>query len=177
MEECYWNFTESNTPPLLFFTFFRLYKWHQIAQSITFRNAEHEWKELRKIMDYENCKLLCKIILVWSNSTFVAATFKGTSSICNTYGSFDDNLIVIAFFLCVFFFLRAKVFSCFSPTSMLTLLSFFKKNTVESMRISGCRQNRKLFSQFFVVGTSSPLFLLFSPLSLVLWIFFFSGIT
>ena len=25
------NFTKSNTPPRVFFTFFRLYKWYQIA--------------------------------------------------------------------------------------------------------------------------------------------------
>ena len=44
MKECYLqesfqlqacNFTKSNTPPLIFFTFFKLYKWHQIAQHIT----------------------------------------------------------------------------------------------------------------------------------------------
>ena len=30
------NFPESNTPPWLFFTFLKLYKWYQIAQSITY---------------------------------------------------------------------------------------------------------------------------------------------
>ena len=30
------NFTKSNTPPWLLFTFFKLYKWYQIAQSITY---------------------------------------------------------------------------------------------------------------------------------------------
>ena len=30
------NFTKSNTPPWLFFTFFKLYKWYQIAQRITY---------------------------------------------------------------------------------------------------------------------------------------------
>ena len=30
---CY--FTKSNTPPWVFFTFFKLYKWYQIAQRIT----------------------------------------------------------------------------------------------------------------------------------------------
>ena len=30
MEECYY------APPLVFFTFFKLYKWYQIAQSITY---------------------------------------------------------------------------------------------------------------------------------------------
>ena len=29
------NFTKSNTPPWGFFTFFKLYKWYQIVQSIT----------------------------------------------------------------------------------------------------------------------------------------------
>ena len=30
------NFTKSSTPPWLLFTFFKLYKWYQIAQSITY---------------------------------------------------------------------------------------------------------------------------------------------
>ena len=30
------NFTKSNTPPWVFFMFFKLYKWHQIAQSIAY---------------------------------------------------------------------------------------------------------------------------------------------
>ena len=30
------NFTKCNTPPWVFFTFFKLYKWNQIAQSMTF---------------------------------------------------------------------------------------------------------------------------------------------
>ena len=29
------NFTKSNTPPYVFFTFFKLYKWYQITQRIT----------------------------------------------------------------------------------------------------------------------------------------------
>ena len=29
-----YNFTKSNTPPWVFFTFFKLYKWYQIAQSV-----------------------------------------------------------------------------------------------------------------------------------------------
>ena len=32
MEEC----TKSNTPPWMFFTFFKLHKWYQIAQNITY---------------------------------------------------------------------------------------------------------------------------------------------
>ena len=30
------NFTKINTPPWLFFTFLKLYKWYQIAQRITY---------------------------------------------------------------------------------------------------------------------------------------------
>ena len=30
-----YNFTEINTPPWVFFTFFKLYKYYQIAQRIT----------------------------------------------------------------------------------------------------------------------------------------------
>ena len=30
-----WNFTKSNTPPWVFFKFFKLYEWHHIAQSTT----------------------------------------------------------------------------------------------------------------------------------------------
>ena len=29
------NCTKSNTPPMVFFTFFKLYEWYQIAQSTT----------------------------------------------------------------------------------------------------------------------------------------------
>ena len=29
------TFTKSNTPPWVFFMFFKLYKWYQIAQNIT----------------------------------------------------------------------------------------------------------------------------------------------
>ena len=44
MEECYFskvagcNFTKINTPPWVFFTFFELYKWHQITQRTTYDN-------------------------------------------------------------------------------------------------------------------------------------------
>ena len=30
------NFTKSNTPPSVFFMFFKLYKWYQIVQSVSF---------------------------------------------------------------------------------------------------------------------------------------------
>ena len=31
-----WNFTKSNTPPWVFFTFFKSYTWYQIVQSLTY---------------------------------------------------------------------------------------------------------------------------------------------
>ena len=30
-----WRSTKSNTPPWVFFTFLKLYKWYQIAQNIS----------------------------------------------------------------------------------------------------------------------------------------------
>ena len=38
MEECYFlvSFTKSKTPPWVFFTILKLYKWYQIVQSITY---------------------------------------------------------------------------------------------------------------------------------------------
>ena len=38
MQAC--NFTKSNTHPWVFFTFFKLYKWYQIAQRITYENVK-----------------------------------------------------------------------------------------------------------------------------------------
>ena len=35
-----YNFTKSNTPPCVLFIFLKLYKWYQIAQSISFVLAE-----------------------------------------------------------------------------------------------------------------------------------------
>ena len=45
MEECY--FTKSNTPPWVFFTFFKLYEWYQIAQSTTHKKKT-VWKIIHK---------------------------------------------------------------------------------------------------------------------------------
>ena len=36
------NFTKSNTPPWVFFMFFRLYKWYQIAQRISYELNKNE---------------------------------------------------------------------------------------------------------------------------------------
>ena len=36
IKECFSNFTKINTPKWVFFMFFKLYKWYQIAQRITY---------------------------------------------------------------------------------------------------------------------------------------------
>ena len=33
------NFTKINTPPWVYYTFFKLYKWNQIAQRITYNSV------------------------------------------------------------------------------------------------------------------------------------------
>ena len=37
------NFTKINTPPWAFFTFFKLWKWYQIAQHITYYYDDHDF--------------------------------------------------------------------------------------------------------------------------------------
>ena len=43
------NFTKSNTPPWVFFTFLKLCKWHQIAQHISF-NSSHSFSLLMLVL-------------------------------------------------------------------------------------------------------------------------------
>ena len=46
------NFTKSNTPPWVFFTFFKLYEWYEIAQSTAYDIKPYEkkgkWNKLCK---------------------------------------------------------------------------------------------------------------------------------
>ena len=46
------NFTKSNTPPGAIFMFFKLYKWYQIAQSIT-KNANETAPSLSFLLLFE----------------------------------------------------------------------------------------------------------------------------
>ena len=39
------NFTKSNTPPWVFFTFSKLYKWYQIAQNVILFNLLSSWHQ------------------------------------------------------------------------------------------------------------------------------------
>ena len=41
-----WNFIKSNTPPWVFFTFLKLYKWYQIPQSILYVEGTSAFKLL-----------------------------------------------------------------------------------------------------------------------------------
>ena len=45
------NFTKSNTSPWAFFTFFKLYKWYQIAQRITYEDSELSLRLFNMVSD------------------------------------------------------------------------------------------------------------------------------
>ena len=51
MEEFNINFTKINTPPWVFFTFFELYKWYQIAQRTTNTNEIQNLLSNSKLTD------------------------------------------------------------------------------------------------------------------------------
>ena len=48
------NFTTINTLPWVFFTFFKLYKWYQIAQHITYENTSEVWKKCEGSKEKDN---------------------------------------------------------------------------------------------------------------------------
>ena len=54
------NFTKNNTPPWVFFIFFKLYKWHQIAQSISYENTGMKWVE-----SYASCTCCYYLNFMW----------------------------------------------------------------------------------------------------------------
>ena len=51
------DFSESNTPPLVFFTFFNLYKRYQIAQSIPYMKASIVSRFIHYLFQYQCAKL------------------------------------------------------------------------------------------------------------------------
>ena len=85
---CFFNFNQSNTPPLVFFTFFKLYKWYQIPQRITFVLLKSYIKELY----YHNKQLYFVNSDSWSNCVqlvyMIAArklqSFRGSSKFYGT---------------------------------------------------------------------------------------------
>ena len=80
------NFTKINTPPWVFITFFKLYKWHQIAQRITY--IAYEKSGLRKLTVFlKKCRVANRILEAshWSRSfllTFLVCYYEFM------YGSF-----------------------------------------------------------------------------------------
>ena len=62
------NFTKSNTPPWMFFTFFRLHKWYQIVPSISYFNYRVERPLLigqnRKVIELMKNNLFAKIMTI-----------------------------------------------------------------------------------------------------------------
>ena len=73
---------ESNSPPWVFFTFFKLYKWYQIAPRITFywlcytaANSQHICDTNK---DFIGLKVLC------SNMLIIYACYQSTHQRCKT---------------------------------------------------------------------------------------------
>ena len=50
------NFTKSNNPPWVFFTFLKLYKWYQVAQSLLY-------VILRELRSSFTCSMICKQLM------------------------------------------------------------------------------------------------------------------
>ena len=78
------NFTKCNTPPWVFFMFFKLYKWYQIAQNITYARA----------ISSINIFILC------SNVQHVFSKYVTTVQ-SNWIIFFQESLEICAFFKCV----------------------------------------------------------------------------
>ena len=58
------NFTKSNTPSWVIFMFFKLYKWYQIAQGITYKNIAQNWQDIITKSDSKGLlKMLQKFIM------------------------------------------------------------------------------------------------------------------
>ena len=55
------DFTKSNTPPLVLFTFFKLYKRYQIAQSISYMKASIMSRFIYYLFQYQCAKLRCRV--------------------------------------------------------------------------------------------------------------------
>ena len=70
MEECYlYNFTKSNIPPWLFFTFLKLHKCYQIAQSV----SSTEW-----LTTYTQLPTLQIIVHIRSKGVHIQLSEKGS---------------------------------------------------------------------------------------------------
>ena len=67
------NFTKSNFPLLVFFTFFKLYKWYQIAQRISHNNLMYKFI-VNKVFKY-NFQLAKYFLLVKKKYTIHSLAF------------------------------------------------------------------------------------------------------
>ena len=67
------NFTNSNTPPWVFFTFFKLYKWYQIAQRtriVLIGSRMLSWKRVRVLTKWKfNIPIQLPCILVFTDNS------------------------------------------------------------------------------------------------------------
>ena len=60
-------FTKINTPPLVFFTFLKLYKWYQIAQCITYGDKMITISSIRYKNEQSDCNYIYMIMTVLHN--------------------------------------------------------------------------------------------------------------
>ena len=81
------DFTKINTPPWLFFTFFKLYKWYQIVQRATYYFHNYSFKVSTLF------KVKCYVTLAYF-SIFIDKHKIGTKQLKSTRGSFNSIIIV-----------------------------------------------------------------------------------
>ena len=74
MEACYFyetcNFTKSNTPPWVFFTYFKLCKWYQIAQCMAYLQNCRFWRLIWKRKKFLHSTILSETSSVPKSSSF-----------------------------------------------------------------------------------------------------------
>ena len=107
------SLTKSNTPPWVFFVFFKLYKWYQIAQHITNAVTCDLFPFHSIPLVYIFCFVNKEVFIFWSVIfyLFVERNFKffelfSISRTCVLYHRFDACIILI--------FIVTMQFACFS---------------------------------------------------------------
>ena len=81
------NFTKNNTPPWVFFTFFKLYKWYQIAQSITYSSLIAQllncfWQEIEQSLLAYWYNLICTFFRCDSSPQWTVVLILKWVSVC-----------------------------------------------------------------------------------------------
>ena len=85
------NFTKINTPQWVFFTFFKLYNWHQMAQRITYKSFLNIYSSLHspgfmfglETVCFFNHSVTVVISIILGKVCFPANSFNNTFSFVN----------------------------------------------------------------------------------------------